>query len=201
MPQWIHDRARHIQAKNPGMNESTAFAIATQQAHATGKSPKGYGTSEGRKRAKTKYTTPRDDMKTADPGGIGKEAFFRVVNPIVTQEQDDRLRNIIREELSRVNSAAPSQQPSIKTKSASLISYPLPLALIEGFSDYLRKTAQLTLSSVAPKPTIPNQATRLPRNTLTTSTKPPQYSQVNPASTPGPAQTTQPVLGPPPVRG
>jgi hypothetical protein len=199
MPQWIHDRARHIQAKNPGMAESTAFAVATQQAHATGKSPKSYGTSEGRQEAKAKYKTPSDDKKTADPGGIGKEAFFRVVNPIVTQDNDDRLRNIIREELSR---AAPqgSKQPSLKTKKASMIEYPLPLALIGGFSDYLQKTAQMTLSSVAPKPTVSSQVTaRMPRNTL--SAKTPQYSQVNPASTPGPAQTLQPVLSPPPVRG
>jgi hypothetical protein len=198
MPQWIHDRARHIQAKNPGMAESTAFAIATQQAHATNQSPKGYGTTAGRKKAKAKYTTPKDDTKTADPGGIGKEAFFRVINPIVTQEHDDRLRQIIREELTRTTQEP--QQPSPKAKSASLIEYPFPLALIDGFSDYLQKTAQLTLASVAPKPTISSQVTaRMPRNTL--SAKTPQYSQVNPASTPGPAQTHQPVLGPPPVRG
>lgn len=199
MPKWIHDRARHIQAKNPEMPDSTAFAIATQQAHATGKSPKSFGTAEGRQEAKAKYTTPKDDKKTADPGGIGKEAFFRVVSPIVTQEQDDRLRNIIREELSR-SAPQQSQQPSPKVKNASLIRYPFPLALVGGFSDYLQKTAQLTVSSVAPKPTVSSQITsRMPRNTL--SAKTPQYSQINPASTPGPAQTLQPVLSPPPVRG
>lgn len=199
MPQWIHDRARHIQAKNPGMQDSTAFAIATQQAHATGKSPKGYGTTEGRREAKTKYTTPKDDKKTADPGGIGKEAFFRAATQFVTQDQDDRLRHIIREELSRTAPQQP-QQPSLKTKKAGLLDSPLPLALIGGFSDYLRKTAQLTLGSVAPKPTVSSQITaRMPRNTL--SAKTPQYSQVNPASTPGPAQMNQPVLNPPPVRG
>ena len=73
MPKWIHDRARHIQAKNQSMPESMAFALATQQSHALGKSPKGYGTAEGRETAKTKYDTPKDDKKTADPGGIGKE--------------------------------------------------------------------------------------------------------------------------------
>lgn len=199
MPQWIHDRARHIQAKNPGMPDSTAFAVATQQAHATGQSPKGYGTSEGRKKAKAKYTTPKDDMKTADPGGLGKEAFLRAIHPLITKDQDDRLRQIIREELSRTPPQEP-QQPSLKSKVASLIEYPFSLALIGGFSDYLQKTAQLTLASVAPKPTISSQVTaRMPRNTL--SAKTPQYSQVNAASAPGPAQTHQPVLGPPPVRG
>lgn len=180
------------------MPDSTAFAIATQQAHATGKSPKSYGTSEGRREAKEKYRTPSDDKKAADPGGIGKEAFFRVIHPIITQEQDDRLRQIIREELSRTPQEP--QQPSLKVKKASLIDFPFPLALIEGFSDYLLKTAQLTMSSVAPKPTVSSQITaRIPRNTL--SAKTPTYSQVNPASTPGPAQMHQPVLNPPPVRG
>lgn len=197
MPQWIHDRARHIQAKNPGMPDSTAFAIATQQSHATGKSPEGYGTSTGREKAKDKYKTPGDDKKTADPGGIGKEAFFRVLHPMVTQEQDDRFRQIIREELSRKPS--PEPQPSSKPKVAG-IEFPFHPALLEGFSDYLQKTSQMTLASVAPKPTISSQVTaRMPRNTL--SAKTPQYSQVNQASTPGPAQTHQPVLGPPPVRG
>ncbi len=55
------------------MPESEAFAIATQQSHAVGKTPKSYGTSEGRQKAKQKYPTPGDDKKTADPGGIGKE--------------------------------------------------------------------------------------------------------------------------------
>lgn len=55
MPDWIHDRAQHLMSKNPEMSESTAWAVATQQAHAAGKSPKGYGTEEGRKKAKKKY--------------------------------------------------------------------------------------------------------------------------------------------------
>ncbi len=45
MPAFIHDRAEHILAKNPKMDKSKAFAIATQQSHALGKSPKKYGTS------------------------------------------------------------------------------------------------------------------------------------------------------------
>jgi len=73
MPQWIHDRARHIQAKNPSMPEGEAFAIATQQAHSVGKSPKGYGTPQGRHEAKQKYDSPKDDTKTADPGDIGEK--------------------------------------------------------------------------------------------------------------------------------
>jgi len=70
MPKWIHDRADHILAKNPSMPKSEAFAIATQQAHAVGKSPKGYGTHHGRTEAREKYKTPGDDMKTANPGHL-----------------------------------------------------------------------------------------------------------------------------------
>jgi len=199
MPKWIHDRARHIQAKNPSMPESTAFAIATQQAHATGKSPKSYGTTSGREAAQEKYKTPGDDKKTADPGGIGKSAgLFGALPPISIGDQDAKLRMIIREELSQHH--AKQQQPSVKAKEASLIAYPFPLGLIEGFSDELAKTANMTLNSVAPKPTISTSVTsRMPRNTL--SAKTPSYSQMNPAPTPGPAQTSQPVLSPPPVRG
>ena len=52
MPAWMHERADHIQAKNPDMPKSEAFAIATQQMHALGKGPKSYGTAEGKRTAK-----------------------------------------------------------------------------------------------------------------------------------------------------
>lgn len=49
------------------MQESTAWAVATQQAHATGKSPKGYGTSKGRQEAKQKFDKPKKDyVQTAN---------------------------------------------------------------------------------------------------------------------------------------
>ncbi len=62
MPAWIHERAEHLLNKNPDMGKST---VATQQSHALGKSPKGYGTAEGRRVAKAKFDTPEDDVKTA----------------------------------------------------------------------------------------------------------------------------------------
>lgn len=67
MPHWLHARADHILSKNPSMSKDTAFAVATLQSHALGKSPKGYGTPEGRAEAKAKYRTPGDDQKVADP--------------------------------------------------------------------------------------------------------------------------------------
>jgi hypothetical protein len=71
MPAWIHNRAEHLLAKNPSMNKSTAFAIATQQSHATGKTPKGYGTAEGKSEAKAKYDKPKKEYKkTPNPGKL-----------------------------------------------------------------------------------------------------------------------------------
>lgn len=70
MPEWIHNRAEHLLAKNPDMKKSTAFAVATQQSHALGKTPKGYGTPEGKHEAKQKFDTPKDDVKSANPGHL-----------------------------------------------------------------------------------------------------------------------------------
>lgn len=70
MPRWIHARAKHILAKNPDMDKSQAFAIATQQSHATGKSPKGYGTEEGKSEAKSKYQDPKSMVKKPNPGNL-----------------------------------------------------------------------------------------------------------------------------------
>lgn len=70
MPEWLHNRAEHILAKNPSMPKSEAFAIATQQSHATGHSPKGYGTAKGRRIAKAKFSTPKADEKRSNPGGL-----------------------------------------------------------------------------------------------------------------------------------
>lgn len=132
-------------------------------------------------------------MKTAVPM-MKRAGLFRAVAPIVTQDQDERFRQILREELA----ASQPKQPSIKSKKK--IASIFPFGLLEGFSDELQKMAQLTLGSVAAKPTVSSQITsRIPRNTL--SAKTPRYSQVNPAPQPGPAQMHQPVLSPPPVRG
>lgn len=200
MPKWIHDRAAHIKAKNPSMPESESWAIATQQAHSLGKSPKGYGTSEGRAVAKDKYTTPGDDENKAS-GGEKRAGLFRAIAPVLNQEQDDRMRQIIREELHNAKFNTHMPTSSHKMKSAC-IEYPLSSALVNGFSDELQKikSAQLAMSNLAAKPTTISKITSaVPRNTLSAST--PRYSQVNPASTPGPAQQHQPVLSPPAVRG
>jgi hypothetical protein len=81
MPAWIHDRAKHIRSKNPEMSESESFAIATQQAHATGHTPKGFGTSQGKKVAKGKYDEPKAEyVQTADPSSKTKKSSISLVS-------------------------------------------------------------------------------------------------------------------------
>lgn len=70
MPRWVHARAKHILAKNPDMEKGMAFALATQQSHAAGKSPKGFGTEEGKEGAKVKYTKPGKMVKKPNPGSL-----------------------------------------------------------------------------------------------------------------------------------
>jgi hypothetical protein len=74
MPQWIHNRAYHLMAKNPDMPKGQAFAIATEQSHATGHTPKSYGTTEAKQEAKAKYDEPKKHYEqTADPEKSGKQ--------------------------------------------------------------------------------------------------------------------------------
>lgn len=70
MPEWVHQRAEHLLAKNPSMPKSMAFAIATQQGEAGGHVPKGFGTAKGRATSKAKYDTPKDDEHRANPGHL-----------------------------------------------------------------------------------------------------------------------------------
>lgn len=84
MPEWMHNRAEHILAKNPSMPKSEAFAIATQQMHAGGHGPKGYGTAEGRRTAKAKFSTPKDDQQKANPGGLDSPKMASVGQTLVT---------------------------------------------------------------------------------------------------------------------
>jgi hypothetical protein len=57
-----------VQERYGDKGKSVAYAIATQQAHSQGKTPKkkgGYGTPEGRREAKMKYPSPKEYRKTA----------------------------------------------------------------------------------------------------------------------------------------
>lgn len=79
MPKWIHDRAMSMKKDmektyGPEKAEQVAFAVATQQAHRLGKSPKTFkskvtgkkerfGTPEGRRTAKNKFDKPKSEYK------------------------------------------------------------------------------------------------------------------------------------------
>lgn len=53
------------------MPKAMAFAIATQQGHKLGKTPKGYGTKEGKREARAKFDKPRKEyVKGANPGDL-----------------------------------------------------------------------------------------------------------------------------------
>ena len=109
MPQWLHDRAGHLLPKNPKMRKSTAFAIATQQSHRLGKSPKGYGTAEGKREAKAKYDAPKKEyVKTPNPGGLDspklKESAVAKVARVLTM----RGRKRIKEKSFAIPSGGPS---------------------------------------------------------------------------------------------
>jgi len=71
---WIYMRAKKLRKKNPDMEEGTSFAIATQQAHKVGKSPKGFRTREGVATAKAKmYKPTKEYRKTAMLSGFFDE--------------------------------------------------------------------------------------------------------------------------------
>ena len=93
MPAWIHNRAMSLKKDmektyGPEKAEQVAFAVATQQAHKLGKSPKKFksketgkmerfGTSEGRAEAEAKFDKSKDEYrKTASLDPRMMEAFF-----------------------------------------------------------------------------------------------------------------------------
>jgi len=104
MPAWIHERAKHLLAKNPDMSKSTAFAVATQQAHKLGKTPKGYGTTEGRAAAKAKYSGPKKDyVKAPNPGRLDTKKLAAQARVIVTIEASPDGAEAIEKLLARIS--------------------------------------------------------------------------------------------------
>lgn len=78
MPKWIHDRAMSLKKDmektyGPEKAEQVAFAVATQQSRRLGKSPKKYGTPEGKAVARAKFDKPKKEYKkmAASPYPIG----------------------------------------------------------------------------------------------------------------------------------
>lgn len=146
------------------MPESQAFAIATQQSHAIGKSPKGYGTSEGRREAKKKYDTPSDDKKTADPSGLGAK-FERATTGGHKKEA-----------------------------SRTSITSPFEVALVGGFSDELQKIANAPtgpstvsqIKSLVPRPSLRSGAPKYTK--LNTDSPPSPVQNHQPVLSPPPVR-------------
>src|SRR5262245_25065829 len=68
------------------MPESMAFGIATQQSHAVGKTPKGYGTAAGRRTAKKKYERPKTMERKANPEGLETPKLAEVLRKLAFLE-------------------------------------------------------------------------------------------------------------------
>lgn len=82
---WIHDRAHRIMEESPETPKSMAYAIATQQGHKVGKSPKGFRTSEGVATAKAKFDRPKKEyQKTAMLAGFFDE-LSKIAGPAYEQ--------------------------------------------------------------------------------------------------------------------
>jgi hypothetical protein len=151
MPAWIHDRADHIQSKNPSMPKSEAFAIATQQSHALGKSPKGYGTSKGREEAKNKYKTPGDDVKTAmDPMLMSSLRSVAGTGPALRGQLTNVGQNLMGGAAGQVKSMArkgtrlqnaPAPRPMIRPLAIEADPF-AKAAMMQAFSDEFMKIAE-----------------------------------------------------------
>lgn len=112
MPAWIHDRAEHIRKKNPTMPKSQAFAIATQQSHATGHTPAGYGTAEGKRKAKAKYDSPKSEYtQTADPSHKTKTSANLALWKGFTEELQ-KISAVSGSAMTKLRTAPPKMSPA-----------------------------------------------------------------------------------------
>lgn len=86
---WIHDRAHRIMEESPDTDKSMAYAIATQQGHKVGKSPKSFRTPEGVREAKKKFSLPKKEyQKTAGRLKLASE-MVGYVGPIQKQTEEN----------------------------------------------------------------------------------------------------------------
>lgn len=110
MPAWIHDRAMRIKREGKleeqygkEKGKQVAFALATQQAHRLGKSPKkfksketgkmeSFGTPLGRAEAKMKYDQPKSEyQKTASEGlvpAVVRDLVLDILSKTATEEKE-----------------------------------------------------------------------------------------------------------------
>lgn len=96
---WIHDRAHRVLNKGDLQDrygdkaKNVAYAIATQQAHKMGRTPKkkgGYGTKMGRRIAKAKYDQPRREYKKTAEDMTKVNRIFEILKQASQAGQDLR---------------------------------------------------------------------------------------------------------------
>lgn len=128
---WIHDRAHRIMSEGkttekygPERGKQVAYAIATQQAHKLGKTPKkkgGYGTPTGRQAAKAKYDQSKKVyQKTAS--GAGQDLRMPVLGG--TRFPTDDSKSFAKQQLKssqKVSEVGPTPSPKqLRPKGPSL---------------------------------------------------------------------------------
>lgn len=93
---WIHDRAHRMlsetkQQYGPEKGKQVAYAIATQMAHKLKKAPKikgGYGTTTGRKRARSKFNEPpKEYQKKAMMDGFADQMIVLAHTLVQARDQ------------------------------------------------------------------------------------------------------------------
>jgi hypothetical protein len=124
------------------------------------------------------------------PRWIKKAGLFKILKPAVSNPLDEYTRNIVKEEIAKMN----KEKASTKHKIASVAF----LHLVESFSDELEKIALFKNAGVA---TVSGKATTSSMLRAVAPNSIPKVTQVNTAQMPSPVQNLQPQLGAPPVRG
>ena len=164
---WIHDRAHRIMSEGkttekygPDRGKQVAYAIATQQAHKLGKTPKkkgGYGTPSGRREAKAKYDQPKKVyQKTAS--GAGQDLRMPVLGG--TRFPTDDSKSFAKQQLKasqKVSEVGPVPSPKqLRPKGPSL---KLGAAMSDDpLIQYLRKEAAALEDNLSSMPTGKEEA-------------------------------------------
>lgn len=90
---WVHDRAHHIMNKNKETPKSVAYAVAVQQAHKVGKSPKSFRTGSGVRAAKSKYDFPKKEYKKTAAHKLALSRLKRLQKEAEATKREVRFRH------------------------------------------------------------------------------------------------------------
>jgi hypothetical protein len=187
------------------MPEGESWAIATQQSHATGHSPKSYGTAKGRHEAHEKYPTPGDDEQKASPKTAsgtmliplpgGKFEFHHagevhIISKELAEQHFPELVGAHEEAFGKKQKAAP------KSKTAGLSS-----ALVGGFCSEMKSILEKRAGLLpAPETALTQMKTTSPKPTMGIKKNITAYSQPKTLPSMSPSQGAQPTAGAPQVR-